>query len=61
MDLDHFILSAGMSLYIIIGTLFEERDLVQTFGDKYLQYKREVPMFWPFFSLKQKIKSEKKV
>lgn len=47
MNVGHLILSAGMTFYIIIGTLFEERDLARTFGEKYLQYKRVVPMFWP--------------
>ncbi|WP_246052657.1 methyltransferase family protein [Leptospira semungkisensis] len=55
MNLGHLILSIGMTLYIIIGTFFEERDLVRTFGEKYLQYKRAVPMFWPFLKLKQRI------
>ncbi len=61
MNVGHFILSIGMTLYIVIGTLFEERDLVRSFGEKYLRYKRAVPMFWPFFTLKQKIKSEEKI
>ncbi|WP_246839109.1 methyltransferase family protein [Leptospira wolffii] len=47
MNVGHLILSVGMTFYIIIGTLFEERDLVRTFGEEYLQYKRVVPMFWP--------------
>lgn len=55
MDLGHLILSIGMTLYIIIGTFFEERDLVRNFGDKYLQYKQVVPMLLPFFALKKKI------
>ncbi|WP_232420969.1 isoprenylcysteine carboxylmethyltransferase family protein [Leptospira sp. B5-022] len=61
MDLGHLILSTGMTLYIVIGTFFEERDLVRTFGEKYIQYKHEVPMFLPSFTLKQRMKSEKKV
>lgn len=54
MNIGHLILSLGMTLYIIIGTSFEERDLILTFGENYLRYKREVPMLWPFFIRKQK-------
>lgn len=55
MNLDHLILSIGMTLYIAIGTFFEERDLIRTFGEKYLQYKRSVPMLLPFFTFNQKV------
>ncbi|WP_244282984.1 methyltransferase family protein [Leptospira neocaledonica] len=58
MNAGHLILSAGMTVYIIIGTFFEEKDLVRIFGEKYLQYKRRVPMLWPSLNIKQKIKSE---
>ncbi|MEI7013444.1 methyltransferase family protein [Leptospira licerasiae] len=61
MSADHLILSIGMTIYIIIGTLYEERDLVRVFGEKYQQYKLTIPMLLPFFRLEQKIKSEKKV
>lgn len=55
MNLGHLILSIGMTLYIIIGTFFEERDLARIFGEKYLQYKRAVPMLLPFFTFNQKV------
>ncbi|TGN00047.1 methyltransferase family protein [Leptospira dzoumogneensis] len=55
MNAGHLLLSIGMTLYIIVGTLFEERDLVRNFGEKYLRYKRVVPMLLPFFTFKQKI------
>ncbi|PKA16395.1 phospholipid methyltransferase [Leptospira haakeii] len=55
MNLCHLILSIGMTLYIIIGTFLEEKDLIRTFGEKYLQYKREVPMLLPFFTFNQKV------
>ncbi|MGJ4745211.1 methyltransferase family protein [Leptospira sp. SA-E8] len=51
MNLGHLILSAGMTSYIVIGTLYEEKDLVRTFGEKYLHYKRTIPMLLPFFKL----------
>lgn len=52
MDASHLMLATGMTLYTIIGTIFEERDLVRQFGERYQQYKREVPMFRPRFSKK---------
>lgn len=64
MNVGHFILSVGMTIYIILGTLFEERDLGRIFGEKYRQYKREVPMFLPSLHVNngtQKIKSEKQL
>ncbi|WP_244243466.1 methyltransferase family protein [Leptospira andrefontaineae] len=55
MNLGHLILSIGLTIYIIIGTFFEERDLIRTFGEKYLNYKRTVPMLLPLLLLRQKI------
>jgi protein-S-isoprenylcysteine O-methyltransferase Ste14 len=36
-----------MTLYIVVGATLEERDLVETFGDDYRRYQREVPMIVP--------------
>ncbi len=35
------------TLYFLIGTIPEERKLVQTFGEQYRQYRREVPWLIP--------------
>ena len=40
-------LNIGISLYFYIGTFFEERKLVQDFGEDYLKYQRETPRFIP--------------
>lgn len=35
------------SLYLVIGAQFEERKLIRSYGEEYLQYQREVPAFFP--------------
>ena len=37
-----------LTIYVIIGTILEERKLVLEFGDEYIKYKKEVPMLIPF-------------
>ena len=37
----------GLSLYILIGIAFEERDLVQQFGERYRTYRKQVGMLIP--------------
>jgi protein-S-isoprenylcysteine O-methyltransferase Ste14 len=39
--------SIGVTLYLTIGTLFEERKLRQEFGEAYEQYRRRTPMLIP--------------
>jgi len=34
-------------IYIIVGTYFEEKKLVKTFGEQYEKYKMETPMLFP--------------
>ncbi len=42
-------LSIGFTIYIFIGLWFEERDLVQSIGAPYLQYRREAGKVLPKF------------
>ncbi|MEJ5202548.1 MAG: isoprenylcysteine carboxylmethyltransferase family protein [Anaerolineales bacterium] len=39
--------SIGATLYLTIGTLFEERKLRQEFGEAYEEYRRRTPMLIP--------------
>ena len=38
------------TLYLLIGTLFEERKLIKIYGDEYKRYQQEVPRYFPAFS-----------
>jgi protein-S-isoprenylcysteine O-methyltransferase Ste14 len=44
-----------LSIYLVIGTLLEERKLVLEFGDKYKVYQRQVSMFIPLKWLGSKL------
>ncbi len=47
MSLGHLILSAGLTVYLLIGATFEERDLVDQFGTTYIEYQARVSMIVP--------------
>lgn len=47
MTTSHFVLAAGMTLYILVGITFEERDLIRQFGERYRRYQRAVPGLFP--------------
>ena len=44
-----------LSVYLVIGTLLEERKLIFEFGDKYRLYQRQVSMFIPLKWLRSRI------
>lgn len=48
MELDHLILSATFTCYILIGIAFEERDLIRTYGEEYQRYRAEVGGLLPW-------------
>lgn len=43
----HFLLATAMTIYILAGLQFEERDLVSQFGIAYQRYRQQVPMLLP--------------
>jgi len=45
---DRLLFNVLWSLWVILGTLLEERDLTADFGDAYRSYQREVPMLIPW-------------
>jgi protein-S-isoprenylcysteine O-methyltransferase Ste14 len=42
------LLAAGLSVYILIGIVLEERDLQGRFASRYVAYRRRVPMLIPW-------------
>ena len=43
----HALFAGALVLYMVIATIFEERDLVAHFGDEYRDYQRRTPRFVP--------------
>ena len=51
----HLIFAVSITIYIFIALKFEERDLVEQFGNKYLEYKKVTPKLNPLvYPFKQK-------
>ena len=48
MNASRLLFAVMWTAWIYAGTLMEERDLMAEFGDKYRQYRRQVPMLAPW-------------
>ena len=44
------VINLALSLYIIVGAIFEERKLKQKFGHEFTEYAAATPMFIPFLN-----------
>jgi protein-S-isoprenylcysteine O-methyltransferase Ste14 len=47
-SLSDIIINTILTIYVLIGTMLEEKKLVLEFGDTYVKYQQEVPMLIPF-------------
>ncbi len=48
MSVTRLVLAVLLTIYLFIGIQFEERSLIQEFGDKYKAYKKDIGMFFTF-------------
>jgi protein-S-isoprenylcysteine O-methyltransferase Ste14 len=46
MSATRFVLAALLTLYIFVGIRFEERSLLQEFGETYRTYQQKIGMFF---------------
>lgn len=58
MTFGHLLLSAGMTLYIVIGVHFEERALARDLGGAYTLYQASTPRFLPFVGPKLELERD---
>lgn len=47
MTYGHLLFAAAMTVYILVGVHYEERDLVRSLGRDYVDYRRRTPAFVP--------------
>ena len=47
-SLDRLLFNVLWTLWIVLGTYLEEKDLVAEFGEQYRQYQKTVPMLFPW-------------
>ena len=47
MSINTFVIYAALTIYVLMGIIFEERKLVREFGKDYADYKSGTPMLFP--------------
>lgn len=47
MTVNLLVLNLGLTIYLVVGAVYEERKLVREFGEQYLRYQEQVPMLIP--------------
>ncbi len=52
MDFFYLVFFFCLTVYFIIGSIYEEKKLVELFGDEYVQYQKETPRLVPLKFLK---------
>lgn len=50
MTLNLLVLNLGLTIYLVIGAIYEERKLVREFGTAYIDYQKKTPMLIPGLS-----------
>ncbi|ADV46726.1 methyltransferase family protein [Nitratifractor salsuginis] len=59
MSTGHLLFALSFTIYVLIGLYFEERDLMRTLGKPYADYRRRVPMLFPFIKAGEKRKEKR--
>jgi len=54
MSITHLCFAILLSSYFVIGALFEEKDLIRDFGNKYRDYQKKTSMLIPFLKANRK-------
>jgi methanethiol S-methyltransferase len=56
LDITALIINIILSIYVLIGTLLEERKLIAEFGDAYRKYQQKVSMLFPLKWIEEKLR-----
>lgn len=54
MSAGHLVFAVSQTIYILIALFFEERNLIEAFGESYRFYREKTPMLIPAFFKERK-------